>query len=154
MNQADIFEDQINDLSQKSKHAEKCPHCGQTVKVYRRRIYAAMVKALASLYRAVDGKPDKYVHVSKIYDKTTCGDFAKLKYWGLIDELDKVDGATRTSGFWRITERGIDFLQGKIRVAKYAFIYNQDLLALDDKETVSVIECVAKHFNYAELMAR
>lgn len=89
----------------------RCPMSGTIHNMpYLRSISKSMAKALKILYR---------IQVSKINDGTppnAFSDFTKLRYWGLIRQDE--------SGYWRITENGIAFVEGRISIAKYAIIVN------------------------------
>lgn len=126
-----------------------CPCCTQLAKVYRRRIHAAMARDLIIAARASDGE---WFHVRTVLGHDG-GDFAKLTYWGLIqDDADAVrdDGSTRT-GWWQVTSMGVKFAHNRCTVPKYARIYDGRLLSLKGEE-VTVRDCLGKRFNYEELM--
>lgn len=91
----------------------RCPMSGTIHNMpYRRSISKGMARALKTLYR---------IEVSKINDGTApnqFADFTKLRYWGLIRQND--------AGHWRITQNGIDFVDGCLKVAKYAIVVNNE----------------------------
>ena len=134
-----------------------CPCCAQNVKLYERQIYKTVAEQLIALYRLNQAKPGFY-HVSKIkeYDKSNNpigGDFAKLRYWGLIFAEPKNDNPEkRSSGKWHITEKGIDFVEQRITIPKFCFTYNKKPLKLGG-DPVSILDCLANdRFRYNELM--
>jgi hypothetical protein len=128
----------------------RCPACEQDAKVYRRKIYAGMVKALVLMYREGDFSRRLYVHVPSI-DPARGGDVAKLEFWGLIEEerVKREDGGR--AGFWRVTARGEDFLQRKTMVPKYARIYDGRLLNLLGP-LVGADDALGERFKLDELM--
>lgn len=127
----------------------RCPCCTQLAKVYRRRINSGMARALIHQYKTV-GKD--YAHTTKLCAQYT-HEAAQLAWWGLIsDEGGRREDGGR-SGWWRITEAGLLFVQHAILVPKYARVYDGRLLSLDDSKTVSIIECLGARFDYRELMA-
>lgn len=107
----------------------RCPACEQFSKVYRRRIYAGMVKALVLMWREGDFSRRLYVHVPSI-DPARGGDVAKLEFWGLIEEERAVRTDGGRAGYWRVTARGQDWIERKTAVPKYARIYDGRLLSL------------------------
>lgn len=134
-----------------------CPCCNQFCKEYKRTIHATMSRGLIWLYRyfPADDK-SSYVHVptyapNHIYG----GDFAKMAYWGLIEELPKDPGnkRKRTSGCWRLTSLGRDFVEGLATVSKYAIIFNSTFFGVEG-EQVSIHECLSDEFDYQALMGR
>lgn len=94
-----------------------CPLCGQHAEEYRRKITASMVATMGRMQLAiVHERPSTYVHLADI--RQTSRDTATLQYWGLISEHPM------KRGWWRVTERGREFLAGRVRVHKYAHVYN------------------------------
>ena len=55
------------------------------------------------------------------------------------------------AGWWRLTEQGSAFVQGLMKVQKYAKIYDSRLLKLDG-ELVTIRDVLGSRFNYDELM--
>lgn len=129
-----------------------CPCCGQLVKLYKRNIYAVMAADLIRLYHL---DQSKYHHIGKFSNKNRSGggDFAKLVYWGLVEEEPKPadDKKKRTSGMWRITEAGKSFAERRLRVPKYAQVYNGKLLGLTG-DRVMIDDALGDKFDYDKLM--
>lgn len=124
--------------------------------MYERRIYSSMAAALIYFYRNFD--PTKFHHkrdLLKNNDLATTlggGDFAKLSYWGLIEEKPKEESEDkRTSGYWKISQRGIDFLGAKLRIPSHVRIYDGKVFGFTGDQ-VLVTDCLGKKFSYAELM--
>lgn len=142
-----------NHLRENYERGVNCPCCGQFVKKYKRSVYARIAKYLINLYHLNKHDSSKYFSVDEIKVKGD-GDFAKLLYWNLIEEMPKneTDTHKRTSGFWRITPLGKDFVENKIKISKYALVYNSKLLGFEGEQT-SIIECLGKDFNYQELIS-
>ena len=98
---------------------EHCPYCGQRTFVYARTLRYNQVICL----RILNKSPLKFEGLKAIEissHKNLISDFSKMRHWGLIDY------GTRKNT-WKITERGIAFLRGKISVIKYVFIFNNEL---------------------------
>lgn len=93
-----------------------CPHCGQSMMIYRRTIRANMLECLFKLFEKY-GYQEKKVHDIEP-DGILSADFEKLRYWNLIESGKNVNT-------WKITEHGVDFLSGTINVKKFVFIYNK-----------------------------
>ena len=132
-----------------------CPCCGQFVKLYNRPIHTSMAKDLIRLYHIHNNDDwNKYYHISKIRTRTAGGgDFAKFLYWGLVKELEKDsnDASKRTSGYWKITDKGKQFVENRIKVEKHAIIYNSKLLKFSE-DFVNIKDCLKDKFDYNELM--
>jgi hypothetical protein len=127
-----------------------CPCCTQYAKVYRRRITAAGTRALIALYQA--GGATEHVHAPDLPGVRGDGDLAKLRYWHLVAELDEPRDDGGRAGYWRVTELGVEFLRGTLRVPKYARVYDGRRLGFAG-ELVGVADCLGEPFRLDELMA-
>ena len=72
-------------------------------------------------------------------------DYSVLKHWGLIHK-DK----SKTNA-WRITAKGILFVDGNIGVQKKVKLYNNKSYGFEG-ETISIMTALGSKFNYEELM--
>lgn len=135
----------------KDKGAE-CPCCGQFVKVYRRTITSTMARQLITAHHK---HADSWFHTRDVVlaDSAGAGDFSKLECWGLIMRQSHAPGedGKRTSGMWKLTRLGHDFVRGVTPVAQYALIYNGECLGLDGPPTF-ISHALGKKFDYNEIM--
>jgi hypothetical protein len=140
-------------------HGVLCPLCRQLVKVYEREITSTMAYTLILLHQHFLKKPD-WLHVptfltekSKVGSAVRGGDWAKLRYWGLIEEQvgKRADGSNR-AGFYKMTEKGHQFARGDVKVPKSVYLYNDRVLGFDPVNLVGVQECLGKEFDYNVLM--
>lgn len=137
-------------LRQRVNSGADCPCCNQHVKVYPRSITSFMAKCLISLYKK-SGFINQWISSKAVTDGS--GDFAKLRYWGLIQEKPKEEGEDKkNSGYWRITNKGIDFVEKRIEVPKIAMIYNGTCLKFSGPD-VSIEYCLRNKYSYRKLMA-
>lgn len=128
----------------------KCPCCQQSVKMYKRQITANVARDLMRLVRESDG--EWWLHRKTFMVLSGAGgDFAKLRFWGLVEEKTNEETGKRTSGLWKPTVKGMDFINNRIRVPKYAYLYNQKFRGYGD-ETVNIIEVFGTRFDYSTLM--
>ena len=51
--------------------------------------------------------------------------FQKLRYWGLISAAEGEN--KRKGGYWRLTEKGRDFLLGNIKIPKKAITFRNEV---------------------------
>lgn len=143
-------------LRQRVADGDHCPCCNQYAKIYKRRLYSSMAACLLVLYRlAGDGR---WVHKKELTKHPTLGgsfgggDFAKLSYWGLVEERPKDEDADKkTSGWWRISDRGIQFAQDRIQMSEYVVLYDGRALRFEGK-AISLKECLGDKFSYSALM--
>jgi hypothetical protein len=145
-------------VSDRISFGVRCPCCDQFAKVYRRTMTAAMAQALVSMYRIAE-RADEWVHVPSTLGPThnaaRGGDFAKLRYWGLVRESDGeviIDGDKKSSGFWKITPQGQAFVRGQVRVPRHIFLYDSVFLRYSD-DTIDITEALATSFSYTDLMS-
>lgn len=113
----------------------KCPVCGQTVKLYPRKLSSALARFLVDIYNLTAAKEpeSRWVNVSKDMivksDHHITRDYSILRFWGLL-EMD-----AEGSGKWRITDTGIAFVEGRMVVPQKAYIYNNHCLRLSENFT-------------------
>lgn len=91
---------------------KKCECCGQKIMTYKRSLRKALVDGMVKLHNGESLMNWKEIWVT---------DIKILKFWGFIytDEQKKAN-------IW-LTRKGEKFLQGKVRVPKTAFVYNNTL---------------------------
>jgi hypothetical protein len=135
-----------------------CPCCGRLAKRYHRKLYSTQVACLLVMARLSGGSTTKYVHKEDLMKAQPelagafgTGDFAKLQYWKMIEEKPKDDDADkRTSGYWKITQIGLDFAMNRSKAHGYAVVYDGVFERLTG-DMVTVHDCLGKKFSYAEL---
>jgi len=140
-------------LRQRVEKGVDCPCCNQLAKVYTRKLYASMAAALLFFYKNFEStewhsKAQLIARSGSLATTFGGGDFAKLAYWGLIDDDDP---AKRTSGLWQITGRGGRFVRREITVPSHIRLYDGKCLGFSE-EQVTIDQCLGKKFNYSELM--
>lgn len=131
-----------------------CVLCGQPTNLYRRLISAIIAKALIKLYRLEqrDAGKETWHHIRDIHRDRS--DWAKLRFWGLIEEAANQNGRSRTSGLWRITAEGRRFVLCQEQIPKYALVRFGSVNVGFCGEAVTIRQCLeAKNeFSYTELM--
>lgn len=124
----------------------KCPCCGQTVKVYSRKITGTMIRHLSQMVHS-----DWPLRPNDIKGALG-GDYSKLKYWGLVEQLEVTDDKAGTKSCWAATDAGRLFLCNDLRVPEIAYVFNRRVLRMSRKK-VSVMDRLDKKFDYADLMS-
>lgn len=120
----------------------ECPCCNQTAKIYARKISAVMAVQLIQLNNS-----DKPVHYKNLRNKGGGdADYSKLQYWGLAEQWDKFPG------YWKITDKGIEFVYDCISIPDKAFVFNGSVVGFSDV-LVSIKDCLKVKFDYGDLMA-
>lgn len=129
-----------------------CPVCEQFVKLYKRKLNSAQAYALIGLVRIWIKSPDDYVQFTgKHKYRDGGGDFAKLRFWGLIEEKQNDDDKKRNSGYWKPTVKGCNFVNNKIRVASHVIILMGKVEGFTE-ETIDITDALGDKFDYTELM--
>jgi len=132
-----------------------CPCCGQLVKVYRRKLNSPMARFLIWLVLEVErrGAPVPVGEFPMIQNRRGGGDFAKLRYWGLIREVPNDDDTKRTSGIWEPLPAGHRFVHRQIQVSERALVYDGQVIGLEGPG-IYIEQALTLAFDYAELMGR
>lgn len=127
-----------------------CPCCGQLVKRYQYPINSSIATTLISMFQ-LHYAGHNWVHVNTQIRPTSGGYFSLAQKWGLIVGDKNDDSKKRVSGRWALTQKGIDFVTGKILVPKYVYSYDKRTLDFSD-EHITIQEALGKEFDYTELM--
>jgi hypothetical protein len=135
-----------------------CPCCEQFAKVYKRKLNGAMAASLVLIARHFKHSTE-WLHVENYLKElpgipaSLRGDFAKLRYWGLIERMEgeREDGSNRV-GYYRITPLGKDFVEGRVKVPGHVYLFNSECIGHSD-ETLHIGEALGTAFDYAELMS-
>ena len=128
----------------------RCKVCDQHVKEYRKSLSSNSARFLFSLVSVSKTKKDGWVHHTDcIYQSRN---YPEVAYWGLAYTKKDASKDKKTSGFWRPTQLGVDFIKNKIKIPKYVHVYNAKVVRIDDSEKVSIIDSLGSKFNYSDLM--
>lgn len=136
------------EIRREGKAGVLCPCCDQLAKVYKRRIYKTVARQFLTFAKAA--LAGGWVDVRSIAMRG--GDFAKLAYWGLIEERQKDpdDKDRRTSGWWRLTEKGRQFAENATTVPTFAHVYNGRVVRFSGPPA-SIVSALGSTFVYADL---
>jgi hypothetical protein len=148
------IEDFTQALQDNPKGAD-CPTCGRYAKIYHRALNSCMAQFLIYMEKKSDNTTP-WIHVQSQKDAAHLlhgGDHAKLRHWGLIEEMANNDSPTKKcSGFWRITYKGKLFARNEIRLpAKVVLLFNEKLGF--SEEQINIVDALGTEFSYPELMA-
>jgi hypothetical protein len=130
-----------------------CTNCGGFAKVYPRQLNSSMAWGLVVFYN-VHGTD--WGHVPSTRDPWTGddlsklgGEWARLRHWGLIEELQERREDGGRAGWWRITARGVEYVRNMLALPKYVILYQGGVLGHVGREIT--IRQTAR-FNYDEMM--
>lgn len=133
-----------------------CPTCNRFAKRYKRRLGAQQVVWLMWLVRAFE-RTGEWVCVqdtapwARHPGGIVGGDYGKLVHWGLITPRLNDDPTKKSSGYWKPTQQGIDFVLRRVKVPSHVYLYNNCVNGWGDG-LLTIDECLGVKFDYAELM--
>lgn len=130
----------------------RCGCCGGATKLYRRKLNSGMAAAACWLWA---NHGTDFAHLAKEASWLVIRnrDYAKLEVWNLIEQKPNDDRTKRTSGIWKLTDRGRDFALRRIQVASHAFLRSPgNILEGWEDTSTDVVASLGRHFNYTELM--
>lgn len=78
------------------------------------------------------------------------GQFASCSRWGLISDSVNDDPDKKTSGFWKLTPNGWEFVLKRMKIHKYCFSYENTIFGFWG-EMQTIDHLLGKHWSYAEL---
>lgn len=130
-----------------------CPCCGRFSKMYRRQINSGVAIQLIKLYRL--GGASEYIHASLLINKgvSGAGDLTKAKYWGLIQSKTHTPSEKKSSGYWKLTEMGIDFVKHDVEIKKCALVFDDNVIGFEGNY-INITQCLGEKFDYQQLMER
>lgn len=135
-----------------------CPCCDQGAKRYPRKLHSMIARGLVELYR--QGGAERFVDVLAINRElrrrvpdtvNPTSDFSKIEYWRLAYTRHNDDTQRRSSGLWRLTPRGINFVRGECSVPVRAYVYNNHVDGYSE-DTTTIRAALGDRFDYEELM--
>lgn len=129
-----------------------CPCCDRFAKKYKRTINSGESRILIWLFN--NTSPEKWIHVNSNAPKfiLRSNEISRLKVWGLAQEKTNDMPSQRNSGFYKITNKGIAFVLMKIKIPKYYWTYNNEVLGFSE-EHIAIDDSLKIKFNYQELMS-
>ena len=143
-----------------------CPCCNQFVKLYPRKLTKSMAYVLLLMECYFRGDPvEEWLHVPSYIAEMVSdhprraaavrGDWAKMKYWGLIEEKPDVraDGSPRV-GYWKLTPLGRQFVKREVKVPSHVYVYNSEALQRSVEEQITIDDALGTEFSYAEIMGQ
>jgi hypothetical protein len=136
-------------LTARLDRGAKCPCCGQTARIYQRKMSSTSARATAALWR-VHGTD--YGHLPTVArdhlaDVQHQGGYLVLgAHWGLIQAHPD------RAGWWRVTPLGVDWLLGRAAVPARAAIFNGRRVGELRGRPVTVLDVLAERFDLDELL--
>lgn len=137
------------------KDGAGCPCCGQLVKDYKFRILATMAATLIWVVGRARRKNETWVHLNNAEAPDWIKadrNYPRLAYWELlVPKLQPEKGEKRCSGFWKPTEKGVEFVFNRLKVPEFVLAYNNVPFERSESQ-ISVKDALQEKFQYDELM--
>lgn len=133
----------------------ECPCCRRFAKIYLRPINSGMALAILTMFRAEGLRP---VHTPTVLRGVGAAsrNETMLRYWQLLEQAIEVNQV----GWWRVTSKGKDWIEGRISVPRYARVWEHELLNLQETrrygesgKLVSFEEAFGSQFDLDELLS-
>lgn len=142
-----------------------CPVCYTYFLVKKRSLTVAMAFGLIKLYQwhALHNMQPMWVKVPELFEKVIPpamksirggGDFAKLRHWGLIQQMpnqQRNDGSKR-AGMYSITPLGTAFVLQQTSVPAAYYECKGHGVVGWEAQNISVVDALQKEFDYNEMM--
>lgn len=122
-----------------------CPVCDQFCKLYNRKINTGMARWLLEV--VIKFGDSSWFDIKQTSARG--GDYGKLRYWGIIEAGSE---SRSQGGKWRITEQGISFAMGVMRMPRNVYVRNNEAKGFSE-DTISIQEALGDKFDYDELMS-
>jgi hypothetical protein len=129
----------------------RCPACDRLVRTYRRLVNRTGARFLLALARESArlhaGDMTEYVDLRTPPNddlRTPGGDYAKLRYWGLI-------ASGENPGVWRLTGYGLAWMRDRHHIPKYAVVLDGEVIGYSD-ERVSFADAMRQAFDLDDAM--
>jgi hypothetical protein len=139
-----------------------CPVCDRWGKINSVILSGAMVKAMHWIHRAGNGDwVDVPTRAPKFVTRSYV--FGQLKHWNMVEQMyiptptkeDQeagVERQTRTSGMWKLTPVGVDFIFNGTSAPERVFVYNDRRVGASDRQ-VTARDCAREKFSYDAMMS-
>lgn len=128
-----------------------CPVCDRWGKVYARAINKTMAQALIWLCHNAGENRWVDVPLTAPHWLVRSNQLSTLRWWGLVEKKENDNPKNKSSGIWRATQLGFDFVTSKVQVPKKVFTYNGDVEGAS-RDMVYIGDCFFDTFDYQEVM--
>lgn len=153
---ADTLEEARQYVHRNREIGVDCPCCGQKVRQKRYQMTSDISSALVWLVQAsMLHKPEGWIHVPSeapgwvITNRT----YSKGKMWGLLEKHPRgvTERHKKTSGVWRPTSLGIDFVFDRVMIPEYVYTYRGKVISVS-AEQISIHRSLGTKWDYQKLL--
>jgi hypothetical protein len=143
-----------------SREENDCSLCKQSVHINKDKQTDSSTINLLNLYYLTKTYPTTEYFKSSQFCKgrNGAGRFAALRHHNIIEEAkanndNTNEGQKKNSGMWKLTDKGIQYCEGKVKIPKYILTYNRQFIGTDG-ELMGVEEFLKEPFHYKETMEK
>jgi hypothetical protein len=131
----------------------RCPCCARLCRLYPRKLNSGIARSLIWLVKSYEDYP-RWIDVPAEGTKvvTRSRELGKLVHWGLILRRPNDNPRKKTSGLWKPTQAGIDFVYDRVTVVSHVYLTYDNILRGYSKKQISIQDALGQHFHYQELM--
>jgi hypothetical protein len=146
-----------NYLHDNWKKGVHCPCCGQLVKLYKYKMDASKALGMICAYKLDKKYNGESFHLTRDFStflkkNANALHYTKMQYYDFLrPDTSKDDPAKKGSGWYNVTQKGRDFVEGRTSVPGAFYVYDGKCIGFG-KETVNIHDALAEKFNYEELM--
>jgi len=145
-------------LAWSQEKASRCECCGRTMKVYKFKL-GAYSRLLIWMEQRERADQDWWIHVPQEAPDSAIdrgGDYGKLRWWGFMELQPNPDDPTKqTSGIWRLTSKGRNFVKNGLWVPSHVFFRakSPESVVLGwHEDLTNIATTLGVNFNYRALM--
>jgi hypothetical protein len=130
-----------------------CPITGRAIRIWRHNLSRGQVTTLKRLDSVSKELGKVYVHL-KFLTARRDGNLAKMALWDLISPLspDAILEGEKCGGMWRITERGRDWLAGRIKIPRQVAVLFGKRVGYVDPLDLITVDDVSNDFDKVALL--
>lgn len=136
--------------------------CSRWAKLNAAYLHSSIVTCLVWLYNATENgetDADGFIHFENYLVQrkrsNIKGVIGKAKYWGLVERRpkDESEAHKKTSGHWRLTEKGKRFVRGEISVPRKIWYFDDRVVDIDDpQDLINIKTSEIRNFDYEQVM--
>lgn len=136
-----------------------CSACYALINIAPRALNKGQIVWMSKVYKRMktSSTPGQWVDQMDVTGRNR--DYSYLERWGLIEAKPESDEEAALRGqkggrssFWRITEKGVQFLMKEIKVESHIFIFRKEFLGFPSGATMVGVEDIIKGFNWYDFM--
>jgi len=130
-----------------------CPVCDRWGKINKVKLTSGMARSLAWLVSKSAGAENGWVNTRDDVPlfMLRSNSIGHLKHWNLVQAREPDTSKVKTSGVWRATLDGHDFVHSRLTVPAHVFVYN-DAVVRASIDFVGIVDCFTEYFDYREVM--